>query len=158
MLKRSARTFVTGLLLLAFVSTAIFWFISSLDETRFLNRLKTATASGAVEISLMKMMPGDWELVCESHGYDGPLYLERYKKTFYPVAPPQDGVWGLIFIARDGSYHSAAASCRDTGVRLLTNGCTEREKAILLREPDTSACITYSVKPLPTSNPIESKR
>ncbi|MDZ4073194.1 MAG: hypothetical protein U1E04_00420 [Hylemonella sp.] len=155
--KRLTQPVVTGLLLLAGISIGIFWFITSLDEMRFLRRLRAATSAGAADISLPELMHGDWELVCESHGYDGPLYLARYNKTFDPVAPSQDGVWGLIFIAKDSSYRSAVASCQDIGVRLSTNGCTERDKAILRRETNSSGCIAYSVKPEPTSPAIKSK-
>jgi hypothetical protein len=91
-------------------------------------------------------MPGDWELVCESHGYDGPLYLKRYNKIFEPVAPPQDGVWGLIFISNDGSYKSAVGSCRVPGVRLYTNGCTERGQAVLLRGTSHGECPEFKVR------------
>jgi hypothetical protein len=118
----------------------------SLDEAFFLRKLSSQVTSGAQELRLPDLMPGDWELVCESHGYDGPLYLKRYNKTFEPVAPPQDGVWGLIFISNDGSYKSAVGSCRAPGVRLYTNGCTERNQAVLLRGTNHGGCPEFTAK------------
>jgi hypothetical protein len=125
---------------------SMFGYATSFDEAVFLRRLSAEVSSGALEIKLLELMPGDWEVVCESHGYDGPLYLKRYNKTFDPVAPPQDAVWGLIFISKNGSFSSAVASCRTSKVKLNTNGCTERENAILIREPKQEKCAVFSVK------------
>lgn len=119
---------------------------TSLDEASFLRKLSSQVTSGTQELRLSDLMPGDWELVCESHGYDGPLYLKRYNKIFEPVAPPQDGVWGLIFISNDGSYKSAVGSCRVPGVRLYTNGCTERGQAVLLRGTSHGECPEFKVR------------
>jgi hypothetical protein len=118
----------------------------SLDEAIFLRKLSSRVSSGDVSISLPKLMPGDWELVCESHGYGGPLYLKRYDKTFEPAAPPQDGVWGLIFIAKDGSYSSAVASRRSSSTYLRLDGCIERAQAILVRDDSQGKYPEFSVK------------
>lgn len=138
--------FFFGACLLGIGVWSIFGYATSFDEAIFLRRLSSKVSSGASEIRLPELMPGDWEVVCESHGYDGPLYLKSYNKTFDPVAPPQDGVWGLIFISNDGSFSSAVASCRTSKVKLNTNGCTERENAILIREAKPEQCAVFSVK------------
>jgi hypothetical protein len=104
----------------------------SLDEARFLHRLSVAKANNAQTLNLAELMPGDWEMVCESSGYDGPLYLKRYGKTYEPVGRPQDSAWGLIFISADGSFTSASGSCRVPGLQPLP-GCREKPEALLVR-------------------------
>ena len=104
----------------------------SFDEARFLYRLSEAKANNAQTRDLAELMPGDWEMVCESDGYDGPLYLERYGKTYEPVGRPQDASWGLIFISADGSFTAASGSCREPGLEPL-GGCLERKEALLVR-------------------------
>lgn len=89
------RHALAGLLALGtLVALAVIWLRMgapySLDEALFLYRLSVARVDDAAQIDLGKMMPGDWEMVCESHGYDGPLYLERYGRTYQPVGPAQD--------------------------------------------------------------------
>jgi hypothetical protein len=144
-----------GACLLAIWGWSLFGYATSFDEAVFLRRLSGEVSAGSLEIKLPELMPGDWEIVCESHGYDGPIYLKRYNKTFDPVAPPQDAVWGLIFIAKDGSFSSAVASCRTSTVMLNTNGCTERENAILIREPKQEKCPVFSIKVRPTNHSTE---
>lgn len=123
------------------------WIPTSVDEYHFINDVSKQLAAGKKELRLPDLMPGDWEMVCESHGYDGPLYLKQYNKTYSPVAPPQDAVWGLIFISKDGSYKSAAGSCRSTRFLLRTNGCVKREKAIVIKEKDySSECSVFDVE------------
>ncbi len=104
----------------------------SFDEARFLYRLSLAKAQNAQTLNLAEMMPGDWEMVCESHGYDGPLYLERYGRTYAPVGPAQDSTWGMIFISADGSFTAASGSCRVPGLQPRP-GCLEKAEAILIR-------------------------
>lgn len=104
----------------------------SFDEARFLYRLSLAKANNAQTLNLAELMPGDWEMVCESSGYDGPLYLERYGRTYEPVGRPQDSSWGLIFISADGSFTAASGSCRAPGLEPL-GGCLERKDALLVR-------------------------
>jgi hypothetical protein len=123
------------------------WIPTSLDEYKFIKEVSTRLVTGTDELRLPDLMLGDWELVCESLGYDGPLYLKQYNKTYSPVAPPQDGVWGLIFISKDGSYKSASGSCRSTKALLRTNGCAKREKAILIKDKDySSECPIFDVE------------
>lgn len=61
---------------------------------------------------MSSLQPGEWETVCESNGYDEPLRLARYGKTFPNVGAMQDGAWGLLFIHADGSYDAIAGSCQ----------------------------------------------
>ncbi len=104
----------------------------SFDEAHFLYRLSLAKANNAQTLNLAELMPGDWEMVCESSGYDGPRYLERYGRTYEPVGHPQDSSWGLIFISADGSFTAASGSCRAPGLEPL-GGCLERKEALLVR-------------------------
>lgn len=104
----------------------------SFDEAHFLYRLSLAKANNAQTLNLAELMPGDWEMVCESSGYDGPLHLERYGRTYEPVGHPQDSSWGLIFISADGSFTAASGSCRAPGLEPL-GGCLERREALLVR-------------------------
>lgn len=115
----------------------------SLDEARFLHKASSQIAAGAKELDLAELMPGNWELVCESHGYDGPKYLERYNKVFEPASRRQDEAWGLIFISADGSYRSAAGSCSVRGLRFGSRGCLERTKAIFVRELENGGCKSF---------------
>jgi hypothetical protein len=141
-----------GLLAISIVAAALgaLWVSlgspSSLGEARFLNRVASAIKNDTQELSLPELMPGNWELVCDSHGYDGPLYLKQYGRTYPPVAPPQDGVWGLLFISSDGSFVSAVGSCRYPGVQLDANGCTKRSRASLRVQPEYgSSCRRFKV-------------
>ncbi len=122
-------------------------FPTSFDEALFLGRLAANTRAGSGDLKLSELMPGDWELACDSHGYDGPMYLKRYNKTFPPVAPPQDGVWGLIFISKDGSFSSAVGSCGRIGayVTLEPLGCVERSRATIIRTTSSRSCPSYSI-------------
>lgn len=118
------------------VGVAVVWhrlgYPYSLDEALFLHRLSVAHANNAQTLDLGELMPGNWEMVCESGGYDGALYLERYGRTYEPVGPPQDSAWGLIFISTDGSFKAASGSCRVPGLQPLP-GCLERPEALLVR-------------------------
>jgi len=112
---------------------------TSVNETIFRHRLTEKASQNAPNIILSELMPGNWELICDSHGYDGPLYLKQYNKTYPPAAPPQDGVWGLIFVNKDGSYTSAIQPY-GKGVVYLSlepHGCLERTKAVLVRIPES---------------------
>jgi hypothetical protein len=146
--KRSRTSLITASVLLA---AGVAWFFlgfpTSFYEALFLGKLSVSTKAGSGELKLSELMPGDWELVCESHGYDGPMYLKRYNKTFPPVAPPQDGVWGLIFIAKDGSYSSAVGSCGRIGayVTLEPSGCVERSKATVIRAASKKSCPSFFI-------------
>ena len=128
-----------------------FGYPTSLDEAIFLHKLSSSVSAGASSLRLAEMMPGDWELVCESHSYDGPLHLKHYNKTYPPAAPSQDGVWGFIFIAKDGSYRSAVGSCGSVGAHLNFDPrfCIKRHEAYLFLSPDRrEPCATFSQKNL----------
>jgi len=129
------------IILLLVVAIALLTICFASDNNRFfIDAVSAETKGGAKELNLSKLMPGDWELVCSSHPYDGPLYIKKYNKEFSPVAAAHDGSWGLIFINGDGSYKSAIGSCKN-GFN-FDIGCIERSKAILTIKRDGS-CITY---------------
>ena len=120
---------------------------TSYEEAVFLHRLSSNITAGASELSLEELMPGEWELVCASHSYDGPLHLKRYNKTYPPAAPAQDGVWGFVFIAKDGAYRSAVRSCGSVGVHLNFDSryCIKRHEAHLFLSPSRrEPCATFS--------------
>jgi hypothetical protein len=107
----------------------------SYAEALFLPSLISASSNDMEKIDLAELMPGDWETVCESHGYDEPLHLTKYQKTFPTAGAMQDGSWGLIFIRSDGSFNLVSSSCR-AGVYLHFSGnrCQLREKAMLVQD------------------------
>ncbi len=112
------------------------WFFSgaptSISEAIFYVRLNYLASSNAEEINLGKIMYGNWEMVCQSDGYDGPVHIEKYDRWYQPTGYPQDGYWGLIFISPDGSYTSATGN----DVSLALDGCVERSKAVLHKQGD----------------------
>jgi hypothetical protein len=111
-------------------------FPSSLAEYRFLLRLKEFSINKAIEISASELMPGDWVMMCESHGYDEDLYIKEYDKKYPNVGAMQDGAWGLIFINPNGSYTSVSASCgMGVYVKFSGNRCLARDKAVFHRLP-----------------------
>jgi hypothetical protein len=135
----------------AFVFAATAWrffgYPTSVDEAIFLYKLSSRVSAGSSGLKLEELMPGDWELVCTSHSYDGPQYLKRYNKTYPPAAPSEDGVWGFIFIAKDGSYRSAVGSCGSAGVHLdfRSRFCLTRNEANLSLSPrGLEPCVTFS--------------
>jgi len=107
----------------------------SYAEAIFLSNLITKSSNNTEQIDLGELMPTKWETVCESHGYDKPIYLPKYRKTFPTVGAMQDGAWGLIFIKADGTFAQAASSC-GTGMYLEFRGdrCLSRSEAIFFRE------------------------
>lgn len=123
---------------------------NSVQELLFLARLAAARMSSEANLKLSDLMPTEWETVCESHGYDGPLTLQRYHRTYQPVAPPQDAIWGLIFIKPDGSFTKAVGSCRFPGVQVrIAGGCLASRSANLKQVPDevgNTACTRYLAK------------
>ncbi len=134
---------VTGKLYLAgaamCIGLLIYWYAE--DKSRlFINAVTAEIDAGAKELDLARLMPGEWEFVCVSHPYDGPLYLEKYQREYRPVASAQDGSWGLIFIESNGTYESAVGSCRH-GFN-FSFGCVERSNAILAVKRE-GPCITY---------------
>lgn len=78
---------------------------------------------------MAKLIPGTWELVCDSSGYGGPVYLQQYNRTYEPVGEMQDGAWGLIFIQKDGTFVSETGSRRHGFT--FDFGCIEKSKARL---------------------------
>lgn len=149
LLPRNYRTplITTGVVIFVVTVWRFFGYPTSFVEAIFLHKLSSSISAGSSELRLAELMPGDWELVCESHGYDGPLYLKRYNKTYTPAAPSQEGVWGFVFIAKDGSYRTAVGSCASVGVYLNFDPrfCIKRHEANLFLSPNRrEACATFS--------------
>jgi hypothetical protein len=121
----------------------------SYTEAVFLFKLQDAVKKGATEVKLKELTPSDWEIVCESHGYDEPLYLPQYQKKFPTAGRMQDGAWGLIFIKKDGSFTSISSSCaKGVYVEFLKNRCLARTDSILFRESkNNSQCkVVFAAK------------
>lgn len=106
----------------------------SLSEGIFLSRIKSSSGTEIQQLNLSELMPGEWEMVCESNGYDEPLYVQKYKKTFPNVGAMQDGAWGLLFIRSDGTFSSVSSSC-GAGVLLKfsRDRCLLRGQALLVK-------------------------
>ena len=110
-----------SMIALAAVLSVIGWWKgwpSSIAEARFRSRLAEQSTQSSLDIAAL--MPGDWELVCDAHGYGGEVYVNG--KRYPPVGDMQDGAWGLLFISHDGSYTTAAGNCRTTNVNLFVPG------------------------------------
>jgi len=116
---------------------------SSVAEFKFRRALLAKADSRSTQVELGSLMPGEWELVCNSHGYAGDLHLSKYNRTYPPVAPPQDGVWGLVFIASDGTYTSAVGSCRRGGAQVRVEGCVPRAQATLHLSQSQGVCPVF---------------
>jgi hypothetical protein len=139
---RTAKWLALGLIMAA-IGFSLWNFLllpTSIAELNFRNALDAKVRAHSTLVDLEKLMPGNWELACESHSYDGELHLSRYNRTYPPVAPPQDGVWGLIFIANDGTYTSAVGSCRHGGALIRLNGCVPRDHATLHLAESHGSC------------------
>lgn len=109
----------------------------SYTEAVFLSNLKLASSGNVEKINLSEILPREWEMACESHGYDEPLYIEKYKKTFPTAGGMQDGAWGLIFIKTDGSFYSVSSTCRSGAYIYFSRArCLPREKAVLIKEKE----------------------
>ncbi len=131
--------------LLLFLGAAFTWsrfgFPYSVAEAAFLSNLAKASASDAQRIDLAVLMSGKWEMVCESNGYDEPLFVKKYNKSFPVAGQSQDGAWGLIFIEPNGAYTSASSSCgKGTHIIFSIERCLPREKALLNRESKSGLC------------------
>lgn len=123
-MKNLKVTVVAGLV---FLSCLFLW--SSWRERAFISKLLAELDGGKIHVDMVHVMDGDWELMCFSHPYDGPLYLKKYDKTYAPVAAAQDGAWGLLFINPDGSFNAVSGSRRD-GFEFDPNMvCVERTAA-----------------------------
>ncbi len=88
--------------------------------------------SGATELDFSELKEGNWEMVCNSSGYDGELHIKKYNRTYPAVGDAQDGAWGLLFISSDGAYETVTGS-RSDGFG-LDFGCMNRESAKLVRK------------------------
>lgn len=151
--KTGQRKYFSGAIVLA-LALLFTWgklgYPQSLAEARFLSRLKSAASEDVQQISLTELMPGDWETVCQSHGYDGSLHLEKYDKTFPSVGAPQDRAWGLIFIRTDGAYEPISSSCGQ-GVNITFSDviCFSRGASVLIKDqtPEYSRCKSYEMSP-----------
>lgn len=121
---------------------------ASIDELRFQSRLREALNSNSTSVDLSTLMPGDWELACNSSGYAGGFHLEKYGKDYPAVGAMQDSAWGLLFIAPDGSYSSASGNCRFTKAVFRMQGCMPRERATLIRNDNSlfTACAEFVLK------------
>ncbi|MES2191788.1 MAG: hypothetical protein V4454_16830 [Pseudomonadota bacterium] len=134
-----------GMTSLALLSVWLYFGAPTSAQQLSLNRrIAAVITSKPISIDLRDLNPDDWETVCDSHAYDGPMYLKKYNRTYDPVAPPHDGVWGLIFIRSDGTFTDAVGSCRYPGVKLDVNGCREaRSIKLLLKNSQDGACPVY---------------
>ena len=117
---------------------------TSIAEARFHRHLRAAASTNSPVVNLSEQMPGEWELVCNSHCYDGDFYLAKYKRRFPAVADCHDASWGLVFINSDGSYTSATGNCRSPGVRVNLRGCVAREQATVKRQSEARLCPAFA--------------
>jgi len=109
----------------------------SYNEAVFLSNFLSSVSNNVEKLNFGELMPAEWEVVCESNGYDEPLYLEKYKKEFPSVGGMQDGAWGLIFIKTDGSFYSVSSTCRSGAYIYFSRArCLPREKAVLIKEKE----------------------
>ena len=144
-----SRPLLLRLLAVAGVFTAVgVWallcFPSYRAEMRFVEALRSENVRSARELKLSELMPGDWELVCGSNGYAGEFHVKRYNRTYPAVGALHDGSWGLVFIARDGSYTSAAGNCASPGIYLGVEGCIERAHAVLSSKSHPQQCARFA--------------
>lgn len=125
-----ATSIVAGLLAI-WIAAGTPW---SFAEARFIQRLSSATKDASPNISLRTLMPGDWQLVCDAHCYQGEIRLSDFDKTFPPISDCTENAWGLLFISPDGSYTSARGGCgSNMPVYIRIGGCVSRERAVLKR-------------------------
>ena len=117
---------------------------SSLGEAHFYRNLSFEVKSGAKQLKLVELMPGDWELVCGAHGYGGDFHLRKYNRTYSAVGATQDGAWGMIFISADGSFTAANGGCSSAQALLSLEGCHNRHDAVMVREDNEAKCPSFS--------------
>ena len=98
------------------------------DDRNLISYLNDKRENGDYYADFNLAVDSDWELVCDSHPYDGPLYLKKYDRTYEPVAWSQDSAWGLLFIDKNGDYFAITGSESD-GVDFHNLGCLPRDKA-----------------------------
>lgn len=104
---------------------------NSLAEYRFLSKVSSLSKTPGTSMRLQVMMEGEWEIVCDAHGYGGDFYLAQYGQTYPSVGDMQDSAWGIIFIRADGTYAAVSSNCGKTGVVVRLPGCMKRSMAIL---------------------------
>lgn len=114
-------------IVLASLITVMFY-LWNWNENQFISLLNHKASTEDHNLNLDEAVQGDWELVCSSHPYDGPMHLKKYNRTYEPVADAEDGAWGLIFIESDGDYFSMSGSIID-GFDFRKLACLPREKA-----------------------------
>lgn len=135
-------------LLVASLAFLAFWFAigapTTFNEYRFMHRLADVLKSNPETLDMKTLMPGNWDLVCNAHGYGGDTYLPKYDRTYPAAGALQDGAWGLNFIYPDGSYAAASGDCNSASVYFSLAGCTERKAAIATRSPYYKTCSAYS--------------
>jgi len=140
------RTPLIGLaVLIAGIGIVWFWNAAgrptSRNEAVFLHRLNAEMRERPESIDLRELMPGSWQLVCDSTCYDGGVHVAKFDRTYPAVSACQDGAWGLVFIDAHGDYESAAGR---GGISV--NGCRARHEAILHRVDARAPRSAYSAR------------
>lgn len=137
--RMSKRKTVLFVIISTTLSLLLIWkkmhYPSSYYEGVFFSNLEAALSFDPSQIDLSKLMTTDWEMACESHGYDESLYIEKYQKTFPTAGAMQDASWGIIFIKTDGTFYLISSSC-SFGVYLEFHGnrCLKKNEAKLFKE------------------------
>lgn len=128
---------VLSILFIAFIIFILlvwraFHYPHSYREGVFLSNLMALSVDKTQDVYLGDLMPTNWELACESHGYDEPLYIENYRKFFPVVGAIQDGSWGIVFINKDGSFDSVSGACGyGMYLKFRGNRCLKKSEAPL---------------------------
>jgi hypothetical protein len=126
------------------VTTALLFLIyywSTSAERTFINAIRAQVKADATMVDLSEYMNNEWETVCLSNGYDGPLTLRKYGRTYQPVGDAQDGAWGLIFIRPDGAF-DAVSGGRRYGFQ-FDFGCLDRKAAKLKYLTERDVWVKY---------------
>jgi hypothetical protein len=121
--------FVVALL---FAIMTIWYWLTTKQNRDFVSQVQKEIQSGSKELVFSKLKDGNWEMVCNSSGYDSGFHVKKYNKTYPQVGDAKDGAWGLIFIKSDGSYETITGSSGD-GFN-FDFGCMSRESAKLVRK------------------------
>ncbi|MES2185537.1 MAG: hypothetical protein V4505_13370 [Pseudomonadota bacterium] len=93
-------------------------------------------------MDLGDLMPGEWEMACDAHGYSGDFIVEKYGRTYPSASDLEDSAWGLVFISHDGTYTSVGGHCKPTGMRIYLPGCVPRQQAVLHASAQKSGACT----------------
>ena len=123
--QKKLRRKVEWILISAFVcliaATAVWHALErprSYFEYQFLDKLSKQRLDSLSRLDLKDLAPA-MELVCDAHGYGGPLYLEKYGRTYPAVSDLQDGAWGTRFHRAKRRVHFGGRKLRnDWGVDL----------------------------------------